>query len=325
MRPCFRRQPRCPGHTDVMARSSRMVRFFEIKSEAQERLAEVDVKSHFFDVVSRLPQSARDHWQSGQSGSRVRGRVYRATEASKKRCDLIVLDRVHREPGFAYVRNGAYSPHSFAEPDQDFAEPKFLAFFEHNIVATFAGGLPMERVEAALNTWRVKDSLAPIVLEPMIDTDRLAQLSKVNSVGMLSVTLPSHTASQVYKNRKTSVAQFFRSRAVRDGKVTVTLSVDAGDQQASDELRNELSFLLEDDTYAIVTSDPSSKVEASFLTEDSARRRHHNFLGQSLTISVRVDVPEPEAGPRPEHASEALTLAFSKRRERLLQIVGVEG
>lgn len=298
-----------------------MVRFYEIMNEAGDRLAPVDPEEHFLSVVADLPPVAREHWHNGL-GLRVRGGVYRQTPGSKPRTDLVVLDRVHREPAFRYVLpGGGYRDHQFEDDETEFAEPKYLAFFERNIVAAFTTGIRMPSVEACLNTWRAAKGMQPIILSPVVDADRLQRLSEVDRVGILQVQLPSEVAREIYKARGTPLAGFFRDRAKREGRVMVSLRIDPGNDEASSELLDELDFLLQEDTYQRVAAAEDSQVEASFFTEGSNRSRHHNFLGQPLAISVKIEVPEPESGPQPAHASEALVSAFAKRQERLFQVV----
>lgn len=163
--------------------------------------------------------------------------------------------------------------------------------------------------------------MLPIILNPVVDVDRLQRLAEVDRVGVLQVTLPAEVAREIYGNRKTPIAGFFRDRAKREGRVSVSLRIDPGNDEASSELLDELGFLLQEDVYEQVALAEDTDVQASFYSEGSNRPRHHNFLGQPLAISVKVDVPEPEAGPQPAHASEALISAFSKRKDRLFQVV----
>lgn len=309
-----------------MTLASRRVRFYEIQSDDLERLQPIDAEKHFFTVVDALQPDAAEHWQN-DTGLRVRGRLYRATTGAgaRPRQDLLVLDRVHREPTFNYVRGGQYSDHSFPDPDAEFAEPKFLAFFERNLVATFTSGLRMLAVEAAINTWRSQHSLAPITFVPVIDLDRLTKLAEADTVGKLSVQLPAEVARRVYGQRSSTLGQFIRSRAEREGRISVELEIDVSDRAAGDELRDELAFLMQDDVYSELVDRESTGVTATYYTADSRAPRSHNFLGQMLAITVRVQVPEPELGPQPWNASEALVEAFTKKRAQLLQTVPAEG
>ncbi|SNR35722.1 hypothetical protein SAMN06272737_1048 [Blastococcus mobilis] len=306
--------------------SSRRVRFYEILSDDGQRLQPVDLERHFFDVVASLPDNATEHWQN-EYGLRVRGRVYRAPEGAgaRARNDLIVLDRVHREPNFNYVQGGTYSEHRFPDPDTEFAEPKFLAFFERNLVATFTSGLRMTAVEACLNTWRAARSLAPIQFVPVVDTDRLTHMAKADSVGKLWLQLPADVARRIYDQRGTTLGRFLRSRAQREGRVGVELQIDISDRDASDELRDELAFLMEDDVFSEIVDQEDTQVVATYYTEDSKAPHSHNFLGQALAITVQVEVPEPELGPQLWSASEALVEAFNRRRDRLVQVVPEAG
>ncbi len=219
-----------------MSKVSRRVRFYEIRAESGSRLRQIDYEKHFFDPIAQLPKAAPQHWES-ETGLRIRGRVYRQTPGPKPRQDLVILDRVHRQPTFKYVHQGTYSDHAFDQDDKEFAEPKFLAFFERNILGTFTSGVRMPAVGAALNTWRAKYDLAPIALEPVTDIDRLLHLQEARggAVARLEVALPADAAGRVYRNRQTPVASFMRSRAMRDGMVT-TLSVDPADSGATGEL-----------------------------------------------------------------------------------------
>ncbi len=302
-----------------MPKVNRRVRFYEIRGEDGTRLAEVkDLERHFYAPVATLDQDALEHWQ-GESGTRARGRVYRASTGPKPRVDLVIIDKVHREPPFSYVRQGQYSEHEFPDPDTQFAEPKFLAFFEKNIVATFTTGLRMNVVEACLNTWRIAQGLAPISLHPVMDVERLSKLANARGVDRIEITLPADVARDVYRNRGSSLATFMRSRAVREGMISVTLAVDTEDPQATEELR----FLVQDDErYDAIASAARSEVRATYYSEDAGRGRSHSFLGQELAISVTVDIDEPERGPQPHVASEALVRAHERKRDPLHLVLG---
>ncbi len=230
---------------------------------------------------------------------------------------------MHREPPFSCVRQGQYSDHQFPDPDTQFAEPKFLAFFERNVVATFTSGLRMNVVEASLNTWRSAVGLGAISLHAVTDVDRLSKLAAAEAVDRIDITLPAEVAREVYRNRGTSLATFMRSRAVRDGMISVSLAVDAGDPQATDELLDELRFLVQDDErYAAVAGATRSTVRATYYSEESGRGRSHSFLGQELAMSVTVDIDEPERGPLPHVASEALVHAHDRKRDALHLVLG---
>lgn len=106
--------------------SSRRVRFYEILSDTGERLQPIDLEKHFFDVVASLPGDAAEHWRN-EYGLRARGRVWRTPvgAGARPRTDLIVIDRVHREPNFNYVSPGGnYSEHKFPDENTEFAEPR---------------------------------------------------------------------------------------------------------------------------------------------------------------------------------------------------------
>ncbi len=135
-----------------MPRVTRRVRFYEVRAEDGSRIAEVqDLERHFFDVVASLPPDAPEHWRSDR-GLRVRGQVYRPETRATARVPLITIDKVHREPPFRYVRRGEYSDHAFLDDVTEFAEPKFLAFFERNVVASFVSSLRINVAEACLST-----------------------------------------------------------------------------------------------------------------------------------------------------------------------------
>ncbi len=305
-----------------MPKVQRRVRFYEVRGENGERLQEVrDLEQHFYDVVSTLPKSAREHWQSA-SGLRVRGRVYRPDLGATARVPLVIIDRVHREPQFGYVTGGSYRDHAFDDADTEFAEPKFVAFFERNIAATFTAGVRISVVEAALTTWRVAQGLQPVTLQPITDTDRLAKLLEVRGVGRLAVSMPADVARSVYRNRRSSMADFFRSRGAREGQISVTLNVDVADLTGTDELLDELQFLVQDDeTYAAVAGAERAEITATYYGEQGGRRSE-DFLGQELAHSVSVPIDEPEAGPQPHVASEALHRAYEKKRDVLHRVLG---
>jgi hypothetical protein len=303
---------------------NRRVRFYEVRAEDGQRVAQIDYEKHFFDVVAGLPEEMAEHWSSG-TGLRARGRTYLPPESTgpKPRVPLVIVDRVHRMPEFKYVRGGIYSDHAFDDPDKEFAEPKFLAFFERNVVATFTSGLRMPVVEACLNTWRARAHLPPVAFVHVVDFERLERLRRIDEVGRLTITLPSEVAGAIYRERDTPIAQLFRSRSPRQSVVTLSLDVDLSDEVGSQELKDELAFLLEDDeVYERIASNSASVVEATYYEEDSSRPTSHNFLGQALAVSVRVDVPEPEKGPEPHHASEALAAAYQRRAEAIASVVG---
>ncbi len=156
---------------------------------------------------------------------------------------------------------------------------------------------------------------------PVVDTDRLARLAEADVVGKLNVQLPAEIARRIYGDRHTTMGRFFRSQAKREGRIALELQIDIRDQDASDELRDELSFLMEDDVYSEIVDAENTQVAATYYTADSRAPKSHDFLGQILAITVQVQVPEPELGPQPWNASESLVDAFTKRRDRLVQVV----
>lgn len=304
---------------------SKRVQFYEIRGENLERLKQLDYASEFFDVIDVLPTGAPDHWEN-ERGVRARGRRYQpgdeAGTQQRERVPLLVIDRVHREPAFKYHQRGQYSDHRFVDEEQEFAEPKFLAFFERNVVATFQGGLRMPMVQACLNTWRAAQNRASIVFEPVIDFERLQRMQTVDSVARLRVAMPADMAAELYKQRQTPIARMLKTQANRQAIVSLNLEIDPADEEGMEEMREELAFLLEDDdTYATLSRSSDTAVEATYYEEDSGRARSHNFLGQVLGVSVRVDIPEPEKGPEAHHASEALAKAYARRQEVLASVV----
>ncbi len=304
---------------------TKRVQFFEIRAENGQRLAQIDYDRHFFDVVEGLSKDAPTHWEN-ERGVRTRGRRYLpdldSSAQVRPRVPLLILDRVHREPAFKYHRRGDYTDHSFHDDDQEFAEPKFLAFFPRNVLATFQGGLRMPMVQACLNTWRSREGLAPVMFEPVIDFERLERLRSVHTVARLQVKLPARLAAEVYRERDTPLARMFKTQDHRQAVVSLSLDMDPADEVGMEELREELAFLVEDDDlYAEVSRSADSVVEATYYEEDSGRARSHNFLGQVLGVSVSVDIPEPEKGPEAHHASEALARAYERRREAVTAVV----
>ncbi len=307
-----------------MPKVSRPVRFYEVRDDAGNALAEItDLEEHFFDVVASLDPKAPMHWQ-GDSGVRTRGRVFRATPGAKPTVDMVIVDKVHREPPFSYWRSGGnYDEHAFPDPDTQFAEPKFLAFFEKNLVATFTAGLRIEVAEASLNVWRVEEGLAPISLRPVIDLERVQRLASAHTVQSIDLDLPADMAREIYRDRNTPLATFLRSQAVRNGQIGVRLSLDVEDPGNGMELLEELKFLVEEEErYVRVAGAERATVRATYRTEDGSRPRSHDFLGQALGMSVTVDIAEPELGPQPHVASEALMRAFTKKRDTLVSVTG---
>ncbi len=73
------------GGLESVPKVNRRVRFYEIRGEDGTRLAEVkDLERHFYAPVATLDQDALEHWQ-GESGTRARGRVYRASTGEPPR------------------------------------------------------------------------------------------------------------------------------------------------------------------------------------------------------------------------------------------------
>lgn len=297
----------------------RLVKFHEIRNEAGQRVKQIDYQQDFFDVVRQLPSDQAQHYQ-GENGLRVRGRTYNAQVGDKPQVDLLILDRVHREPPFKYVLNGTYKDHEFSSDEEEFAEPKFLAFFERNIVASFTSGISLAKTEACLNTWRSAHGLAPITLFQVADADRLVHLNRIDKVQRIKVQLPVTLAAEIYRDRHTSLAAMMRSR--KSGMVAVTLTVDVEDSESEQENQDELRFLTEDEVrYLQVRSSEDAIVEGTYFEQGSGRPHAHDFLGQLVSLSVPVSVPEPERGPEPRHASVALAEAFRRKQEPLFRIV----
>ncbi len=306
-----------------MPKVGRTVKFYEIRDDNGDRLAEInDYGPEFFDVVADLNKDAPMHWQSAD-GMRTRGRVHRTTPGGKPSVDLVIIDRVHREPRFSYWHRDGYRAHAFEDEETQFAEPKFLAFFEKNIIASFTQGVRIEVAEACLNVWRVEAGLGPIQLAPVIDIERLQRLAAADTVQSFDVEMPADMAHQIYRDRNSPLATFMRSGLVRSGQIGVRLALDIDDPGNGQELLEELRFLIEEDErYARVAGAERATVRATYRENEGGRPRSHNFLGQALAMTVQVDIAEPEEGPQPHVASEALARAFGKKRAAVFSVVG---
>ena len=306
--------------TQSVAKARRSVKFYEVRNAAGERVKAFDWDVQINDVIAGLAPTAKHHWDNG-IGLRVRGRRYLPAEGTSDRVPLVILDHVFREPNFTYVKDGLYSEHTWSD-DREFAEPKFLALFSNNVLATFTSGIRIPSVAAALNSWRATSGLEPLTIFAVTDLDRLKQLANARVVQRLKVRLPANIARLVYADRTGSIATFFRNRSQREGMVEIELKVNAADQAASSELRDELAFLLEtEDTYTSIIGSPDSEVSATYLAEEGTRSHSHDFLGEKLGVTVQVDIDEPEKGPQPASASVGLAMAYRKKREMIDRVV----
>lgn len=285
------------------------MRFFEILNAEKERLPEqID-----FDALRRLVRNlSEDEAYVKINKMEILGSALEPRDQFQLYAGVpvIALDRITRDPRMRIERRRNYRPLILGD-DENLAEPTYYSIYDNNVLGMMrnSGSAPsVASFREYMN--KILGRGNEIEVAPLVDRNFLRALRNVEILTRVDLELGPDVVADVFDRATTFEGQV---RALRQnlGAVGVEIIIKMDPKRHSE----ESDKVLQEMEY-IATSGALAYAESASIVYrdiDNYRRDTYDFLKESVTTSVSVDVDSATDQPTDDSVCDAMYLAYDRK------------
>lgn len=294
------------------------VRFYELLAKDEQQFPDIDIET-LLDKVSSMPDSDAYVKLARMEllGSTHAPQVGRAPQSP-----MIILDRITRQTLMRIEHQRTYRPLQLGENDT-IAEPTHVGLFPRNVLGVMrqSGQAPgPSSIRDFINASGLFDE--EIAIRPLVDGNALRALADVDKVTKLNLELDPGAASEV-----TGQARFLAEALslFRENMPGVSVGLELklsprGPEESSQAAYDTISELHQQNVLGA-----AQRAQIGYRRLEDHRAESYDFLSESVSQAVEVELDQDRGGPNNARASEAIMAAHTEKYDDILSALNRPG
>ena len=282
------------------------VRFYELLTKDDCQFPDIDIEA-LLDKVANMPD--REAYVK-LARMELLGSIHSPQVGRAPQCPLIILDRITRHVMMRIESQREYRPLVLGENDT-IAEPTHVGLFPGNVLGIMrqSGQAPgPSSVRDFINTASLFDE--EIAVRPLVDGNALRALADVGTMTRLNLELDPDAASKVTGGAKflADIMELFR-RNLPGVSVGLDLKLSArGPEEVSQKAYDAVTELHQKNALGA-----AQRAQIGYRRLEDGRADSYDFLSESVSQAVEVELDEERGGPNNARASEAIMDAYNSQ------------